>query len=123
MRNRLPIVALTAGLLLAPANAFAWGFTGHRLIVSRAIDLLPPELQPFFRRFKDEVVVRVVDPDLWRNVGGEDDPNHFVAFGLPALGSGPCGGSAPDYTKALARFGVAEMKRIGMLPWREEEMF
>jgi hypothetical protein len=123
MRNRHLVGAAMAGLLLfAPANAFAWGFAGHRLIMARAIELLPPELQPFFRRFKDEIVIRVVDPDLWRNVGWEDDPNHFVDFGMPALGPDPFAGLPHDYSKALAKFGMAEMKRIGMLPWRDEEM-
>ena len=37
------------------------------------------------RAHRDEVVVRVNDPDLWRNVGWEDDPNHFVDFGVPEL--------------------------------------
>ena len=40
----------------------------------RAIELLPPELKPFFEQYRDELVLRVTDPDLWRNVGWEDDP-------------------------------------------------
>ncbi len=91
--------------------------------MARAIDLLPVELKPFFERFREEIVIRVVDPDLWRNVGWEDDPNHFVDFGLPPLGPYPFAALPREYSQALEKFGLAELRRIGMLPWREAEMF
>lgn len=91
--------------------------------MARAIELLPPELKPFFERFKDEIVIRVVDPDLWRNVGWEEDPNHFVDFGMAELGPYPFDGLPRDYSKAVEKFGMPLMKRIGLLPWREAEMF
>src|SRR5262245_2174408 len=123
MRRMVSAVVVFALVCLAPAPAFAWGFVGHRLIMARAIELLPPELKPFFQRFRDEVIVRVVDPDVWRNVGWEDDPNHFVDFGMPELGAFPFDGLPRDYNKALEKFGIGTMKRVGMLPWREAEMF
>ncbi len=123
MRKAPVIVAIIAAVTLAASPAFAWGFAGHRLIMARAIDMLPGELKPFFERFREEIVIRVVDPDLWRNVGWEDDPNHFVDFGLPELGPYPFAGLPREYSQALDKFGIAELKRIGMLPWREAEMF
>jgi hypothetical protein len=123
MRNAPVIVGVTVALTLAASPVFAWGFAGHRLIMARAIDMLPVELKPFFDRFRDEIVIRVVDPDLWRNVGWEDDPNHFVDFGLPELGPYPFAGLPREYSQALEKFGIAPLKRIGMLPWREAEMF
>src|SRR5262249_31514160 len=104
-------------------NASAWGFAGHRLIMARAIELLPPPLKPLFDRFRDELVIRVVDPDLWRNVGWEDDPNHFLDFGMPELGPYPFDGLPRDYSKAVEKFGMPLMKRVGLVPWREAEMF
>jgi hypothetical protein len=123
MRKASSVAAVVLIALIAPAPASAWGFTAHRLIMARAIDLLPPELKPFFDHFRQEIVIRVVDPDLWRNAGWEDEPNHFVDFGLPSLGPPPFAGLPRDYTQAVEKFGVAEMKRIGTLPWREAEMF
>ena len=123
MRKAPVIVAMVVAATFVTTPAFAWGFVGHRLIMARAIDLLPPELKPFFERFRDEIVIRVVDPDLWRNVGWEDDPNHFVDFGMPQLGPPPFAGLPRDYSQALEKFGMSELKRIGMLPWREGEMF
>ena len=65
MRKALIALHVSALIAITPGSALAWGFAGHRLIMQRAIELMPPELKPFFTHFKDEVVIRVVDPDLW----------------------------------------------------------
>lgn len=106
-----------------PSPALAWSAAAHRYIMSRSIDLLPPELKPFFERNRAELVIRANDPDLWRNAGWEEEPNHFVDFGMPELGAYPFDGLPRDFDKAVEKFGVAAMKRIGKLPWRFEEMF
>jgi hypothetical protein len=123
MRRTLLVAALIAVFVLSPGSAFAWGFAGHRLIMRRAIELLPPELKPFFEKYQDEVVVRVVDPDTWRNVGWDDDPNHFVDFGAREYGSYPFQALPREYGAALEKFGEATLKRNGLLPWREAEEF
>ena len=123
MRRTLLGVAVFAALLLTPGAAFAWGFEGHRLIMRRAIDLLPAELKPLFERYRDEVVVRVVDPDTWRNVGWEEDPNHFLDFGVPEYGAYPFQALPRELGAAQERFGQATLARNGMLPWREAEQF
>ena len=115
-------VALVAASLV-PARASAWGFAGHQLIMRRAIELLPPELKPLFERYRDEVVIRVKDPDLWRTAGWEDDPNHFVDFGMKELGDYPFTELPREYGAALEKFGAPLLTRIGKLPWREAEEF
>jgi hypothetical protein len=69
----------------APSPALAWGAAAHRYIMRRAMDLLPPEMRPFFIDHRDELVMRVNDPDLWRVDGFDDDTNHFMNFGMPEL--------------------------------------
>jgi len=123
MRKAFLTAALALTACLMPVRADAWGFAGHRLIMARALDLLPTELQPFFQTFRDEVVVRAVDPDLWRNVGWDDDANHFIDFGMPELGPYPFAGLPRERDRALEKFGVRVMDRVGYLPWREAEMF
>ena len=123
MRKRVILAATVVALVLAPGPASAWGFAAHRYITSRAIDLLPPDLKRFFDHFRDEVVVRAIDPDLWRNVGWEDDPNHFLDFGVREFGEYPFRELPRDYTAALEKFGMATLRRDGLLPWREAEMF
>src|SRR5216110_306817 len=98
---------LLAASLLPAAPAHAWGFAGHRLIMRRALDLLPAELKPFFDRYRDEVIVRSVEPDLWRNVGWEDDPNHFLDFGVREYGEFPFVALPRDLESAIDKFGIA----------------
>ncbi|MBI3492058.1 MAG: hypothetical protein HY047_09790, partial [Acidobacteria bacterium] len=123
MRNRVIVAVALLTLFLAPASARAWGFVGHRYIMGRAIDLLPPPLKPFFEHYRAEVVVRAIDPDLWRNAGWEDDPHHFLDLGVKEFGPPPFTEMPREYGAALEKFGEATLKRLGMLPWREAEMF
>jgi hypothetical protein len=122
MRNGVAAVLLLLAILV-PAPADAWGFAGHRLITERAIALLPPEIKPFFEHHKDEIVMRSVDPDQWRNIGWEDDPNHFLDFGAPEYGKYPFTELPRDYSAALEKFGAATLKRNGFVPWRFAEQF
>jgi hypothetical protein len=124
MRRRLSLtIVFVLAVSLLPAPAFAWGWAAHKAIMRRAIDLLPPEIKPFFVRHRDEMIARTIDPDLWRSVGWDDDHNHFVNFGAPALGAYPFAAYPRDYGAALQKFGVAGLRRLGTLPWREAEMF
>jgi hypothetical protein len=115
--------AVLVCLLVVPSPAFAWGFVGHRLIMSRAIDLLPPELKPFFVKHRDEIVVRVVDPDTWRVAGWPENPHHFLDFGVPEYGKFPFDALPRGYDAALQKFGRTTLERNGLLPWRLAEFF
>ncbi len=106
-----------------PSSAFAWGFAAHRYIMGRAIALLPAELKPFYDHYKDEIVIRATDPDLWRNVGWDDDANHFINFGVREYGEYPFTVLPREYGAAIEKFGTATIKRNGMVPWRVSEMF
>src|SRR5262245_15727358 len=88
-RPRLAPVVLAAAAALLPARASAWGFTAHRLVNEKAIETLPEPLLSFFRKNADYVAEHAVDPDLWRAVGQDREPNHFLdmdAFGPPSAG-------------------------------------
>src|SRR5262245_1264281 len=86
---RPALVSLLSILLLIPWSApvRAWGFEAHKFIVDRAIDLLPPELKPFYTRRRTFLVEHSIDPDLWRSAGFADEPpRHFLdmdSFGPP----------------------------------------
>jgi hypothetical protein len=114
--------ALCAVAVLLPSPAFAWSWAAHRLIMRRAIDILPAEIKPFFVDRREEIVNRSIDPDLWRDVGWDEDHNHFINFGAPEMGPYPFSALPRDYTAALEKFGQAGLKRLGTLPWRLPEM-
>jgi hypothetical protein len=69
------------------------------------------------------VVMRVVDPDLFRVLGWEEDPNHFVNFGAKELGEYPFKELPREYGAAIEKFGLATLRRNGLLPWRQQEEF
>jgi hypothetical protein len=121
MRKAVTVVATCIACALVPSSAFAWGTVAHRLIMRRAIDLLPPEIKPFFLANADEIVMRVVDPDVWRTAGWDDDPNHFLDLGAQEFGQYPFTLLPREHGAALEKFGAAALKRLGTLPWREEE--
>jgi len=123
MLKRTIVAPVVLSVALMPAPAFAWGFAGHRYIMSRAIELLPPPLKGFFDHYRDEIVVRAVDPDLWRNVGWDEDPNHFLDFGAREYGEYPFTVLPRELGAAVEKFGMATVKRNGMLPWRAQEVF
>ena len=108
---------------LLPGPAFAWGFAAHKYITRRAIELLPAELKSFYVAHREEVVLRSTDPDLWRTVGWEDGPNHFVNFGTSEYGAYPFTALPREYGAAVDKFGLITLKRNGTLPWRTAELF
>jgi len=91
--------------------------------MSRAIDLLPADLKPFFTKNRDEIVARAIDPDLWRTAGWEDDPHHYLNFGVREFGDYPFTALPHEYGAAVEKFGMAALKRDGLLPWRLAEEF
>ena len=117
------LISALLGLVLLPAPVSAWGFAAHRYITRRAIELLPPDIKPFFLRFADELVVRAIEPDLWRTAGWEDDPNHFLDFGIQEYGAYPFTALPREYGAAVEKFGTFTLRRNGLLPWREAEEF
>jgi hypothetical protein len=123
MRKASLVAAVVAVVAFAPVKASAWGTTAHRLIMARAIDILPADLRPLFVEHRDELVLRVIDPDLWRNIGWEDDPNHFINFGVKEFGEYPFRELPHEYGAALEKFGIATLRRDGTVPWRFAEEF
>jgi hypothetical protein len=123
MQMTLRAAAIILAVLLLPVPAAAWGVQAHRYIMGRAIDLLPAELKPFFESHRAELVMRVVDPDVWRVVGWEDDYNHFLDFGASEYGPYPFAALPRDYDRALEKFGRTVLERNGLLPWRLSEFF
>ena len=122
--RKASIVAAFLVATLVPTPAFAWGAVAHRYIMRRAIELLPAEIKPFFEHNRDELVLRANDPDLWRVVGFEDEPpNHQLDFGVDDYGPYPFVALPRDYDAAVEKFGVAIVRRHGLLPWRTMEEF
>ena len=116
--------ALLVTLVAVPSPASAWGFDAHQFIADRMIALLPAELKPLFEKRRDFIVERAIDPDLWRNVGWEEEPpNHFLDFDFEAFGPYPFAALPRDYDLAVQKFGKAVIHEQGLLPWRTAEFY
>jgi hypothetical protein len=122
MRNRLVVIVVAVCWILAPRPAVAWGFDAHKYIMARVIPLLPAEIRPFFRKYDTTVVEHVIDPDLWRTAGWEEEsPRHFLD--MDAYGPYPFTELPHEYDQAVGRYGRDFVLKNGLLPWRSAEMY
>ena len=120
MTRRFVAVVVLAGLL-GTVPAGAWGGGGHRLILERAIGLLPQELRPAFDAERPMLLEHAGDPDLWRIAGFDDEaPRHFLD--IDAYGPPPFSALPRDLGAAIEKFGPETVNANGLLPWRAAEM-
>ena len=119
------IAALLLTVVFAvPTAVSGWGFEAHKFIADRMIALPPPGLKPLFEKRRAYIVERSIDPDLWRNVGWEQEPpNHFLDLDHEAFGPYPFEGLPRDYAAAVQKFGKAFIQKQGLLPWRVQEFY
>lgn len=119
------VVALVLAVFVTfTSSASAWGFEAHKFIAERMIALLPAELRPLFEARKAFIVERAIDPDIWRNVGWEQEPpNHFVDMDHEAFGPYPFKELPRDYSAAVQKFGKELIETQGLLPWRTAEFY
>ena len=112
---------------LMPADALAWGSTGHRIIGELAIRNLPATLPEFVRNENAAIEIGELarEPDRSRGAGISHDPDldpgHFVdvsddltILGGPSLKALPA--TREDYDTALRAVGTDEFK-AGYLPY------
>src|SRR3954465_7811486 len=123
MRQMLPVALIALALSSLPsARVDAWGFAGHKFITDRAIDLLPPQIRPFFQKFRTTIVEHAIDPDTYRTVGWTDEPpRHFLD--MDNYGAFPFKDLPHDYQAAVAARGAEFVRQQGLVPWRAQEMY
>jgi hypothetical protein len=122
--RRLLTLAGVLVMAIVPSRTHAWGYEAHKVIMDRAIGLLPSELRPFFEQHKSSLVERAIDPDSWQAAGFDDQesPHHFLDLDWEGYGKYPYAGLPRDYTAAVAKFGKQRIDQNGTVPWRVEEM-
>jgi len=119
--RRLFLVLCVLITLAVPRPASAWGFEAHKYILDRAIALLPPEIRPFFEKYRVQIVEHSIDPDLWRTAGWEDEsPRHFLD--MDAYGPYPFKDLPHDFDEAVKRYSRDFVTKNGLLPWRAQEI-
>lgn len=123
MRKLLIVALIALGCASLPsARVSAWGFSGHKFIADRAIDLLPTEIRPFFQKYRTTVVEHAIDPDTYRTMGWiEEEPRHFLD--MDSYGPFPFRNLPHDYAAAVSARGEDFVKKNGVVPWRTQEIY
>jgi hypothetical protein len=67
-------------VLCCPRGGRAWGRSGHRLVVNKAIDTLPPEIRGYFESNRPFLSQHVTDPLDEINKLPAERRNHFIAL-------------------------------------------
>lgn len=126
MLNRLRAAAVVL-VLAAPAQAFAWGGMGHRIVGQAAMQALPPEMPGFLRSKQAVEAVGELsrEPDRSKSSGKTHDTNrdaaHFIdlddnarVFGGPLVTELPP--TRAEYEKLMQGIGQDSWK-AGYLPY------
>ena len=119
MRKRLVLALAACASVLRPRSPGARSGTSS----SRDARSTPAaRAQAVFRAEPQGSIVCVNDPDIWRNMGWPDDPNHFLDFGSQEYGDSPFTALPRDQGAAIQKFGAVDGAIGRALPWRIEEI-
>ena len=109
------LVSLVLALSLPP-DSRAWGKSGSKLVVNKAIETLPQGLREYFENNRGFLLVHVTDPLEAIGKTPAERHNHFIA--LDKYGRFPYDTLPRVYKLALAKYGKAKLDANGLLPWQ-----
>jgi hypothetical protein len=122
LASRITAASVTAVLaafsaLLLPHPARAWGAGAERLVVTKAVDTLPPDIRGFFNANREFLSRHVTDPLEWlARTPLTERRNHFLY--LDHYGKFPFDSLPRDYKSALDKFSKDKLEGAGVLPWQ-----
>jgi hypothetical protein len=113
----MAVVVLLACLSFSH-TLFAWGRSGHRLVVNKAIDTLPSnsDVRAFFDTNRNLLAQHVTDPLDTSAKTPTERHNHFIL--LEKYGRFPFEALPREYKAAVTKFGKAKLDTNGLLPWQ-----
>ncbi len=91
----------------------AWGEKGHRMVNTRALTALPPQLRAWYAGREERIREGSVEPDHWRAHDRKEGPRHYVNVEL----YGTVEDIPRDQAAALAKVGGATFQKAGVVPW------
>ena len=102
---------------LAPISAWAWGANAQRLIATRAVETLPPDLRPFFDANREFILRHVTDSLTTLQTNAQSEARNHILY-LDRYGKFPFDALPRNYRAALAEFGRPHLESNGLLPWQ-----
>jgi hypothetical protein len=115
MISRLKICLAVCLAVLLPQGGHAWGPSGHRLIASKAVETLPPELRGFFESSRNELARHCTEPLDWLARNPDEKTNQFIH--LDRYGTFPFEALPRDYKTAVKKHTEKVVRANGVLPW------
>jgi hypothetical protein len=110
------VVAAFSALML-PHPVRAWGAGAERLVVTKAVDTLPPDIRGFFNANREFLTHHVTDPLDWlARTPLTERRNHFLY--LDRYGKFPFDSLPRDYKTAAGKFTRSSLESAGVLPWQ-----
>ncbi len=110
-------VAVAAVAILTPTPALAWGANAQRVITSKAVETLPPELRPFFEFHRQAIMQSSVEPLEAQSKGTPADRRNYYIY-LDRYGRFPFDNLPRDYKSAVAKHTKRVIDFNGVLPWQ-----
>jgi hypothetical protein len=109
-------VVLCLGILiLGLASLYGWGENADRLVVNKAVDTLPQEMQPFFYANRQFLVEHVSAQDETDAKNPAEHRTDFIQ--LDHYGPFPFSALPRVYNAAVAKFNRRTLEQFGLLPW------
>jgi hypothetical protein len=109
-------VLLLAILFLTLPSSFGWGENAGRMIVDKAVDTLPVEMQSFFQANRSFLMQHVTDPLQSEARTPAEQAKGFIQ--LDHYGPFPFTALPRTYTAAVAKYGRRSLDAHGVLPWQ-----
>jgi hypothetical protein len=100
--------------------SFPWGEEGHKLITSKAIELLTSKIKGI-EKYKDYITKHSIDPDLRRNHDKSEWPKHFIDIDFYEEFLN--GRMIQDKNQLITLYGDSVVTKMGLLPWATLETF
>ena len=113
-------IKITFILFLLTTFSFPWGEKGHKLIASKAIELLKGKIKNI-EQYKDYITEHSVDPDLRKNRDKTEGPKHFIDIDF--YEEFLSGRMIKDKNQLITLYGDSIVTKIGLLPWATIETF
>ena len=116
-RRTAPAIALALAVGgLFPASLQAWGESAQKLVVSKAIETLPPELRPFFEANRAFLLQHAGDPPA--AAGKTPAERRNLHLYLDRYGRFPFDSLPRNYKAAVAKYTKVKLEANGLLPWQ-----